>query len=114
MAPRRRPPRLSVAATPINRGNPPKGPQETQNNPTRSAQTAPQRRSHSTQNSSDHRQPTKISSPLEKCGLEYLHYDLNNNPSQTGPISPGIFIPVRFTWTNYGAEVVRAGLNYKF
>ena len=46
--------------------------------------------------------------------LEYLHYDLNNNQSQTGPIFPGIFIPVRFTWTNYGAEVVRAGLNYKF
>jgi outer membrane immunogenic protein len=46
--------------------------------------------------------------------LEYLHYDLNNAPSLTGPISPGIFIPVRFTWTNYDAEVVRAGLNYKF
>jgi hypothetical protein len=40
MAPRRRPPRLSVAATPTNRGNPPKGPQETQNNPTRSATAA--------------------------------------------------------------------------
>jgi outer membrane immunogenic protein len=46
--------------------------------------------------------------------LEYLRYELNNNPSLSGPISPGIFIPVRFAWTNYGAEIVRAGLNYKF
>src|SRR6202044_3663988 len=66
------PPPASPEAPPRrrkNRGNPPKGQQETQNNPTLSAQTAPQRRSHSTQNSSDHRQPTKISSPFEKCGL---------------------------------------------
>src|SRR5271155_2250206 len=70
MAPRRRPPRLrrrrdaeKIAAIH------PKAPQETRNNPTLSAQTAPQRRSHSTQNSSDHRQPIKISSPFEKCGL---------------------------------------------
>lgn len=46
--------------------------------------------------------------------LEYLYYDLNNNRSLSGPISPGIFIPVRFTWTDYRVQVVRAGLNYKF
>ena len=46
--------------------------------------------------------------------LEYLHYELGNNPTLTGPISPGVFIPVRFTWSNYRAEVVRAGMSYKF
>jgi outer membrane immunogenic protein len=46
--------------------------------------------------------------------LEYLYYDLDNNPSLVGPISPGIFIPVRFTWTNYRVHAVGAGLNYKF
>jgi opacity protein-like surface antigen len=46
--------------------------------------------------------------------LEYLYYNLNNNPSLTGPIYPGIFIPVRFSWTNTSVQVVRAGVNYKF
>ena len=44
----------------------------------------------------------------------YLYYDLNNNPRLAGPITPGIFIPVSFAWTNYRVQVVRAGLNYKF
>ena len=46
--------------------------------------------------------------------MEYLYYDLDNNPTLAAPISPGIFIPVRFTWTNYHVQAVRAGLNYKF
>ena len=46
--------------------------------------------------------------------LEYLYYDLDNTPSLAGPISPGIFIPVRFTWANYRVQVLRASLNYKF
>jgi outer membrane immunogenic protein len=46
--------------------------------------------------------------------LEYLYYDLDNNPSLTGPISPGNFLPVTFTWSNDHVRVVRAGLSYKF
>jgi outer membrane immunogenic protein len=52
--------------------------------------------------------------PHVTARLEYLYYDLGNTPSLTGPISPGIFIPVRFTWTNYRVQAIRAGLNYKF
>jgi len=52
--------------------------------------------------------------PQVTARLEYLYYDLNNNPRLAGPITPGIFIPVSFAWTNYRVQVVRAGLNYKF
>jgi hypothetical protein len=35
--------------------------------------------------------------------LEYLYYGLNN-VTLTGPISPGSFLPVTFTWPNYGGS----------
>jgi outer membrane immunogenic protein len=46
--------------------------------------------------------------------LEYLYYDLDNTPSLTGPIFPGKFLPVTFTWSNDHVQVVRAGVSYKF
>jgi hypothetical protein len=46
-------------------------------------------------------------------GLEYLYYGLDN-VALTGPISPGSFLPVTFTWSNYSVQVVRASLSYKF
>lgn len=45
--------------------------------------------------------------------LEYLYYNLDN-VTLTGSISPGSFLPVTFTWSNYNLQVVRAGLSYKF
>ena len=45
--------------------------------------------------------------------LEYLYYGLDN-VALTGPISPGSFLPVTFTWSNYSVQVVRASLSYKF
>jgi outer membrane immunogenic protein len=45
--------------------------------------------------------------------LEYLYYRLDN-VTLTGPISPGSFLPVTFTWSNYNLQIVRAGLSYKF
>ena len=39
--------------------------------------------------------------------LEYLYYGFDN-VALTGPISPGSFLPVTFTWSNYNVQVVRA------
>ncbi len=47
--------------------------------------------------------------------LEYLYYNLdNNNVTLSGPIFPGNFLPVAFTWSNYNVQVARAGVSYKF
>ena len=51
--------------------------------------------------------------PHVTLGLEYFYYGLGDE-ALTGAISPGNFLPVTFTWSNYNVEVVRARLSYKF
>jgi len=51
--------------------------------------------------------------PHVMLSLEYLYYGLDN-VVLTGPISPGSFLPVTFTWSNYNVQVARASLSYKF
>jgi outer membrane immunogenic protein len=46
-------------------------------------------------------------------GLEYLYYGLGDE-TLTGPIVPGKFLPVSFTWPNCNVQVARASLSYKF
>ncbi len=51
--------------------------------------------------------------PHAMLRLEYLYYSFDSN-ALSGPISPGSFLPVTFTWASYNVQVVRAGLGYKF
>jgi len=51
--------------------------------------------------------------PHVMLSLEYLYYGLDN-VALTEPISPGSFLPVTFTWSNYNVQVARASLSYKF
>ena len=52
--------------------------------------------------------------PHAMLRLEYLYYSFDNNVALSGPISPGSFLPVTFTWASYNVQVVRASLGYKF
>jgi outer membrane immunogenic protein len=52
--------------------------------------------------------------PHAMLRLEYLYYGFDNNVALSGPISPGSFLPVTFTWASHNVQVVRAGLGYKF
>jgi outer membrane immunogenic protein len=45
--------------------------------------------------------------------LEYLYFGLDD-VVLTGPISPGVFLPVAFTWSDYNVQVIRASFRYKF
>jgi outer membrane immunogenic protein len=51
--------------------------------------------------------------PHVMLGLEYLYYGLGDE-TLTGAISPGNFLPVTFSWSNYNVQVVRGRLSYKF
>ena len=46
--------------------------------------------------------------PHAMLRLEYLYYSFDNNVALSGPISPGSFLPVTFTWASYNVQVVRA------
>jgi hypothetical protein len=48
--------------------------------------------------------------PHAMLRLEYLYYSFDSNVAVSGPISPGSFLPVTFTWASYNVQVVRAGL----
>ena len=52
--------------------------------------------------------------PHAMLRLEYLYYSFDSNVAVSGPISPGSFLPVTFTWASYNVQIVRAGLGYKF
>jgi hypothetical protein len=47
--------------------------------------------------------------PHVMLSLEYLYYGFDN-VALTGPISPGSFLLVTFSWSNYNVQVVRASL----
>jgi opacity protein-like surface antigen len=55
-----------------------------------------------------------MADPHVMLRLEYLYYGFDNEVALSGPIFPGSFLPVTFTWTSNNVQVVRAGMGYKF